>query len=298
MLFWGMCSLALAGCGTDEALAPPDNQRVPAARQLTYNDDILEANPIYSPDGAWILFESEAAGNRDIWRLPAAGGTAEQLTRHEAFDSSPYWAPDGRRIVFESDRSGRKNIWILDLSSAGAGLFAVTNGDWDDGSPAWSPDGRWIVYESNRSKSRGTDLWVSPADGGAARRVTETPTSVYHRTADWSPDGTRLVFESDREQGQPALFITDVFGAVVQRLTPLPGYEGHPAWSPEGSRIAYEATTSGTMEIWIVAVSGGGAVRLTNEGGFWPRWSPDGASIVYGRGGNPEPNLWSVAVQR
>ena len=298
LLVLGVFVLALTGCSGDETSAPTDNGRVPVAQQLTDSDDVFEANPMFSPDGNWILFESDASGNMDIWRLPAAGGAAEQVTTSEAFDSAPYWSPDGGSIVFESDRSGTKNIWTLDMTTPGAVPVALTAGAWDDGSPAWSPDGTRIVYESNRVKIGGTDLWVSPVGGGDALRVTETPTGVYHRTADWSPDGNQLVFESNREGDAPALFTMSALGGLARRLTPLAGYEGHPAWSPDGLEIAFEATTSGTMEIYVIDASGGDAFVVTTNGGFWPRWSPDGTQIIYAVYGDPEPNLWTVQVNR
>lgn len=289
-----LLGLAVAGCSNDGSSPAVDAGRIPVARQLTTNDNIFEANPIYSPDGNWILFESDAAGNRDIWRLPVAGGDPEQLTTDPGFDSSPYWSPDGRQITFESDRSGHKHIWTLDIATPGAVPVAVTSGDFDDGSPAWSPDGSRIVFESNRARSRGTDLWVSPATGGQALRLTETPAGVYNRTADWSPDGTELVFESNRDQDAPALFTMSALGGLARRITPINGYEGHPAWSPDGLQIAYESSADGTMEIYVIAATGGEAFRVTNNGGFWPRWAPDNSAIVYAVYGNPEPNLWSV----
>lgn len=299
LMVTGLLGLSLTGCSSDDVVqAPGDNDRVPMAQQLTNNDDVFEANPIYSPDGAWILFESDASGNMDIWRMPAAGGAAEQLTTHDAFDSSPYWSPDGNSIVFESERSGYKNIWTLDVSTPGAEPVAVTTGDADDGSPAWSPDGTRIVFESNRTKGGGTDLWVIPATGGGALRVTETPQGVYHRTADWSPDGTQLVFESNREEGQPALYTMSALGGLARRLTALPGYEGHPAWSPDGLEIVFESTATGPMEIYIVAATGGEAFPVTNSGGFWPRWAPGGNAIVYAVWGSPQPNLWTIQIER
>jgi len=140
MILWGIGALAFTGCSTDETQGPNLQPKTPTASQLTFNDDVFEANPIFSPDGQWILFESDLSGNMDIWRIPAGGGTAVQLTTDVSFDSSPYWAPDGNSIVFESDRSGHKNIWILAMNVANAEPEALTAGEWDDGSPAWSPE--------------------------------------------------------------------------------------------------------------------------------------------------------------
>jgi TolB protein len=299
MFCWiALSCLVLSGCVRQDLSSPVDPEPTPRTTQLTANHEVFEANPIYSPDGAWVLFESDISGNRDLWVIPTSGGQARQLTTHEGFDTAPFWSPDGTRVVFESDRSGHKNIWILEVETPGAGLIQLTSGPWDDGDPVWSPDGTRIAHESNREKHWGSEIWVSPLDGGAATRLTTTGDGIYHRTADWSPDGGSLVFESNREEDSPSLFTMSADGGPVTRITPVSGYEGHPAWSPDGKDIAYESGLTGVMEIFIIPAVGGTPIQVTKGGGHWPRWSPDARSIVYGVFDNLEPNIWVVEVDR
>ncbi|MEN8007641.1 MAG: hypothetical protein ABFS42_11540 [Candidatus Krumholzibacteriota bacterium] len=288
--------MGLSGCANEEPAVPVKADRVPQVMQLTGNHDVFEANPIYSPDGNWILFESDVTGNRDLWLIPATGGEPRQLTFDKGFDSAPFWSPDGKRIVFESERSGFKNIWIIDPDAPAADPVALTSGVWEDADPVWSPDGEWIAYESNRAKDGGTDLWMSPVAGGPAKRLTTTGAGVYIRTADWSPDGTRLVCESNLENASSALYVLAVEGGSLTRITPENGYEGHPAWSPDGEEIAYESAQSGIMEIHVIPAAGGAPFQVTTGGGFWPRWSPGGDYIVFCVFGDPEPNIWVVEV--
>jgi Tol biopolymer transport system component len=58
-------------------------------RQLT-SGAFTSTVPNWSRDGKWIYFASDRTGRFEIWRVPAAGGTAEQITR------------DGGYLVFES----------------------------------------------------------------------------------------------------------------------------------------------------------------------------------------------------
>lgn len=287
--------LVLAGCGggeNDIVGAVPEQE----IKQLTSNDEYFEGNPTFSPDAQWILFESDATGNMDIWRIPASGGAAEQLTSHGAFDSSPYWTPDGDGFVFESERSGTKSIWFQDLTLAEAEPVQLTDDSGDDGSPTVSPDGSRVAFESNRGKSFGDELWIAPLTGGPPVRLTETPAGTYHRTADWSRDGARLVFESNREDNSSAIYAIGVETGVVERITRLDGYEGHPAWSPDGAFVAFESTWSGVSEIWIVGDGGEDPRQVTDGGGFWPSWSPTGREIVYGAWSDDQPNVWKVSV--
>jgi TolB protein len=285
---------ALAGCSSDNTPAPIEVDIPSAAKQITANDAVFEANPTLSPDGAWILYESDAGGSRDIWLMAADGGAPVRLTDHGAFDSAPAWLPDGNGIVFESDRSGSKSIWYLDLGAEGAQPVALTDDGGEDGSPAVSPDGLRIVFESNRAKWGGTDLWLVGVAGGELARLTDTPVGTYHRSADWAPDGERIVCEANREEASSAIFVIDVKSGQATRLTRLGGYEGHPAWSPDGAAIAFEATWDGTSEIYVMGPGGEEPTRVTADGGFWPRWSPDGSELVYCVWNTPAPNIWIV----
>ena len=58
----------------------------------------------FSPDGKWIAFSSERAGNLDVFLVPAGGGTAKQLTNHSADDTVLGWSTDSRSIIFSSNR--------------------------------------------------------------------------------------------------------------------------------------------------------------------------------------------------
>lgn len=280
----------LGGCGGGDDNNDPVVPRIPASQQLT-DSTYLQGNPVVSPDGDWVLFESDAAGDMNIYRVPTAGGTPEQLTSDPGFDSSPCWLASGAEIVFESDRDGDKHIYQLTLDNALAEPFAITSGDCDDGSPMVSRDGTAIVFESNREKGWGSDLWILPVGGGDLVRVTETEDGIYNRTADWSPDGKQLVFESDRF-GYSALWVQTVEGGDAARITPTTGYEGHPAWSPDGKMIAYESTVSGQSEVYVIPATGGTAIQVTNTGGFWPRFTPDGTGIVYGTIDTDNYGIW------
>ena len=107
-----------------------------------------------------------------------------------------------------------------------------------------------------------------------------------------SPNGERYVFavsQRDLASGAPQndLYVVNVNGLAIARLTSMPGIEQEPAWSPDGTRIAFSATDeSGRTDIWLVNEDGSGLVNLTAGMGefvaeFTPAWSPDGSSIAF-----------------
>src|SRR5215470_10679913 len=52
-------------------------------------------NPHFSPDGKWIAFSAEYAGNTDVYVVPATGGEPRRLTWHPGNDVVQGWMDDG-----------------------------------------------------------------------------------------------------------------------------------------------------------------------------------------------------------
>jgi len=125
-------------------------------RRLT-NDDQRESNPEWSRDGRWIYYAAAASGRSEIWKIPAAGGTAVQLTMQGGID--PRESPDRRSIYFLDPPSGPYGnpYWAprtlqrvsVDGGSVSTVLSGLTQGRWDladtgvvflTGAPALAPD--------------------------------------------------------------------------------------------------------------------------------------------------------------
>lgn len=145
--------------------------------------------------------------------------------------------------------------------------------------PAISPDGKSLSF------SYQGDIWVAPADGGTARRLTIHES--YESRPQWSPDGKQIVFQGNRF-GNSDLFITDPAGSQPQRLTHFSGSDGSASWGPNGeilfnSRRFFQQVER-DPEIYSISASGGTPYRKLDGLGFEPVASPDGRYIAMERG--------------
>ena len=79
------------------------------------------------------------------------------------------------------------------------------------------------------------------------------------------------------------LWVANVDGSAVRRLTSHPGIEGNPRFSPDGKWVAFSGEYDGNTDIHIVAAEGGVARRLTwHPGEDLPQgFTPDGAAVVF-----------------
>lgn len=147
-----------------------------------------DLNPTFSPDGAWVAFNSNRLGSAvpQIYVMPATGGGAELVSPYEygraGYYTAPDWAPFGDRIAFTGrvGRSGRFHILVGRRGDRSSLLQLTAEGNNED--PSWAPDGRHIVFVGERSWGYG--LFVVDTATGAIRTLLR---GVDVGEPDWSP---------------------------------------------------------------------------------------------------------------
>ena len=135
------------------------------------DDDHINWNPVWSPDGRYLYFVSDRSGSMNVWRVPIDEATGRVLGEPESITTSSQstgllsLARDGRRIVYATDE-GKSNLerWSLDpLTHRVTGeAVAVTQGSRAVRSAAVSPDGEWIAFDIFTPQE---DLCLVKADG-------------------------------------------------------------------------------------------------------------------------------------
>ena len=137
-----------------------------------------------------------------------------------------------------------------------------------------SPDGRHIAMDLVGV------LWVLPAAGGRARRLTSDLFDITQ--PDWSPDGATLVFQSYRD-GTFNLWTIRPDGSGLRQLTLGPFDHREPRYSPDGRTIAFSSDLGGSYGIHLLdlATSAITTVADTAAEEYEPAWSPDASKIAF-----------------
>jgi len=70
------------------------------------------------------------------------------------------------------------------------------------------------------------------------------------------------VFDSERSSNRE-IYVMDVDGQNVERLTFDPEWDGYPKWSPDGSEIVFQSNRLGRYEVYMISADGTNLRRLT-----------------------------------
>lgn len=148
-----------------------------------------EENARYSPDGKFIVFDSDLRGPVAIWLCDADGKNLVELAKVEGSAEGPRWSPDGRKVLFETHESGHFSMYVVDVDERIP--HKVVTDVAEAQAPNWSRDGKWIYFRS--FAKIGHKIYRVPSAGGHATEVTASPDGTYPQE---SFDGDRLYFSA------------------------------------------------------------------------------------------------------
>jgi tricorn protease len=266
-------------------------------RRLTY-DDAPENIDAWSRDGKWIYFSSasrDVAGMNDIFRIPASGGTAMQLSA-DRYTSEYHATPlaDGSMVFAARGisagqwwRRGRSHIDESELwQKTGDKYTQLTERGAKQLWPMATPDGSRIFFVSDRSGVQ--NIWVRERPGQARALTNFTDGRVLWPNLSY--DGREIVFERDfriwhmkTEGGRAEPVAISLRGAAAGPLTErvsLGTQIRDLALSPDGKKVAVVARG----EVFAASAKDGGeAVRITTTAApeSYVSWTADSRKLVY-----------------
>ncbi len=149
--------------------------------------------PQFSLDGKYVLFHHTGLNAMfNIWRVPVAGGSAEQMTTE--LTMHPAVSPKNGEIACWYSPDVAKPRWkIAVFKPDGTGpiqLFDAAPTVRPDSALHWTAKADGISYIDDRDGV--SNIWVQPIDGHPPRRLTTFTWGTVYSFA-WAPDG-RLVY--------------------------------------------------------------------------------------------------------
>jgi dipeptidyl aminopeptidase/acylaminoacyl peptidase len=209
-----------------------------------------------------------------VYRVPAGGGPARQITFGERGETNPKWSPDGKLISFtaargsgEGEDAPKPQIWIMPVD--GGEPWQLTNAKEGVTSYEWSPDSKTIAFTSPEALSKDEEekrkrrddarvfegdfrmaqLWTIHVATKKDRLHTGKAPFTVSGTPAWSPDGARVAITISptpmvRDDRRDIAVVT-VGSNDVEKIATTPDAESSPQWSPDGKTIAYVSDPAG-----------------------------------------------------
>lgn len=219
-----------------------------------------------SPDGTEIAFCYKG----DIYKVPANGGTATQLTTQASYECSPIWSPDSKQIAFASDRNGNFDLFVM--SADGGAARRLTTHSASEIPSTFTTDGNYILFSASIQDpansalfptSAMTELYKVPVTGGRTEQVLGTPAEMvcFDKSGKTFLYQDRKGFEDEWRKHHTSSITRDVWlydseNGKHTNLTAHAGEDRNPVFAPDGQTVYFlSERDGGTFNVYSFPIS-------------------------------------------
>ncbi len=253
----------------------------------------VEDYPSWSPDGLMLAYESDQAGNPDIWVTQVGSTYAVNRTEDSpADDFAPTWSPDGQWIAFFSMREGGGYFLMPGVGGKPRKIASWPAGEVYPNPAAWSPDSSQVVYVHGQRVEPWLEILALAK--GTSRKL---PLPVLPRSGSimeiaWSPDGRWLAYVRSISPiaATSDLWLTSTSDGASIQLTDSKKRDRSPTWGADARELYFVSDRSGISDLWSLTIGEdgrpGGVPRQVTTGVEMTRatLSRDGKKLAYTKG--------------
>jgi Tol biopolymer transport system component len=151
-------------------------------------------DPVWTPDGKWVTFNSNRDGYPRLYKKRVDGREdLEPLTKkmdHSEYIRASDWSPDGNILAIEDWNQQNTDILMLDNSGTIQPFVKTRFNEWG---PVFSPDGKWVAYTSNEQGKYNVyvqpypqtgEKWPVSSEGGQEPIWSQKTKEIYFWTYD------------------------------------------------------------------------------------------------------------------
>jgi Tol biopolymer transport system component len=253
----------------------------------------------WAEDGT-IVFTPNGTGS-GLWRVAAAGGTAERLTTLAAGETTHRWPqmlPGGRAVLYTvSETTGNfANGWLAVQRLPGTPQIVQRGASYG----RYLPSGHLTWVNDGTLFAAAFDLTTLAVTGPAVPVVSGvlSNTNSGNAQVEVSLTGTLVYLPGgENASAAPLDWLTRDGNTTPLRAAPA-------NWSgvqiaPDGRRLAFSLVDTANTDVWTYDATRDALTRLTSESGpdRTPVWTPDGRRLAYSasRGGTAQNLYWQLA---
>lgn len=158
-----------------------------SAKNITASNKGYDASPVYTPDGKYILFRSQATATfeADRWRIMrydrSSGQTVELTSGFDLQADEMTLSPDGKAVYFAAGSRGKSKVFMVPLEPDFRQRVATHVRPVEGGLSPFSfitnlnltPDGRNLVFLSS-SMSSPAEVFSATLEGSSMRALSRT----------------------------------------------------------------------------------------------------------------------------
>jgi Tol biopolymer transport system component len=207
--------------------------------------------PSVTPDGRFIVFQSDRTGAMHLWRMNIDGSNQKQLT-FGTLERYPDCSPDSKWVVYNSWESGKATVWKISIE--GGTPEQIT--DVACFSPVVSRNGNLIACDSGKSSP--SQRLIIPSAGGKPVKMLDVPPGARGFPL-WTSDGKALTYLVDTREGVTNIWSQTIDGSPPKQLTNFKPDQkaassgmGPYAWSQDGKQLAFARDPGNLSDVVLI----------------------------------------------
>ena len=235
--------------------------------RLTANGKSTQA--AISPDGKWVAYVVNDAGQRSLWVRQVA--TSRNLQIVEPAEVDYYGvtvSPDSNYVYYTTGTLNEPLRSLYQVSVFGGAPKKILT---DVDSPvSFAPDGKRFVFMRGEPQKGEMVIYIANADGTGLRRLAARKTPGFYEIPAWSPDGKTIAVTAGDSIARKVMTVVALNAEDgTEKAITAERWMGVGAisWMPDGNGLVAIAADqdSRLSQLWYVSYTDGTTRRLTND---------------------------------